>query len=176
MDSIDIFGYGSLVNRQSLLDTSPDAAAIRPAYIKGFKRSFNLWDAKGLTAKHHGRLRAQPYCALDVEESAGDNVNGVVFTIADSLAAIKAREHLYRLVEVKAFGFEDNAPIGKVLVFIAGKNDGSYAMDSPAQTRYLDMCLAGAKDYGTDFYNQFLATTYIGNQTLTDLPQLLDPR
>lgn len=170
--AIKIFGYGSLVNRQSLLRTSPEAADIRTAYVRGFRRSFNLWDERGLTAKSHGRLRGQPFCALDVEESAGGVVNGVVFTIAGSLADIKSREYMYRLIEAEAFDFASHQSLGPVLVFSAGRNDGSYAMDSPAQGRYLAMCLAGAKAYGQPFCDQFLATTYIGRKPLADWPEL----
>lgn len=173
MASIRIFGYGSLVNKQSLLRTSPDATDIQAVYIKDFRRSFNLWDERGLTAKSHGPLRGQPYCALDIEDAAGVNLNGVVFTIAKSLEEMKSREYMYRLIETEAFDFATEMPIGRIYVFSAGRNDGSYVMDSPAQTRYLGMCLAGAESLGRKFYNQFLATTYVGDQALSDLPELV---
>ena len=173
MSPIQIFGYGSLINRRSLLDTSPEATEIRPAYVKGFKRSFNLWDAKGLTAKSHGPLRGQPFCALDIEESSGGDVNGLVFTIMESLQDIKAREHMYKLIETEVFDFKSNQSIGKAYVFSAGRRDGSYVVDAPAQVRYLGMCLAGARAHGQEFYDKFLTTTYIGQQVLADLPDLL---
>lgn len=87
MASSRIFGYGSLLNKQSLLRTSPDAAEIEPAYIKGFKRSFNV-----STAMRDGPLKGQPYCALGIEESSDTNVNGVVFTVRESLDSIKVHE------------------------------------------------------------------------------------
>ena len=167
-DSVKIFGYGSLVNEYSLLRTSPDATEIKTVYIKGFRRSFNL-----LTSKSHGPLIDQPYCVLDVEKSAGDNVCGIVFTITKSLKELKDREHKYQPIETEAFDFETNTLIGKVCVFSSGRNDSSYIMNSPAQARYLGMCLAEAKAYGQDFYQQFLSTTYIGDRTLLDFPELL---
>ena len=160
---------GSLINKQSLLRTVPDATKIRSAYIKNFKQSFNIWDSKGLTDKSHGSLRDQPFCALDVEKSPNDSVNGIIFEMSGSLEEIKAREHMYQLIRTEAFDFKSMISIGQVLVFSAGLNDGSYVFDSPAQTRYLNMCLTGAKTYGLDFYEEFLRTTYIGQQLLSDI-------
>lgn len=173
MTLIKIFGYGSLINKQSLLFTSPDARGITAAYVKSFKRSFSLWDEKGLTSYAHGSLRGQPYCALDIKKMSRGQVNGVVFTITASLDDLKKREHMYSLIKAEAFDFANDESLGEVLVFSGGHNDGLYDVDSPAQARYLGMCLAGAATYGQEFYKMFLATTYIGNQTLLKFPKLL---
>lgn len=64
---------------------------------------------------------------------------------------MKKREHMYQLITTEAFDFETHQSLGQVLVFSSGRNDGSYAMDSPAQARYLAMCLGGGENIRSGF-------------------------
>jgi len=170
-----IFGYGSLINTQSLLNTAADASDIRPCYVKGFRRSFNLWNARGWH-KTNLDLAGVPYCAVDINETSDPDtkVNGVIFTVHnDDLVQLVKREYVYKLVESTAYDFETGEVIGKCSLFSACKDDGQYVFDAPAQTRYLEVCLEGAKQYGEDFYAMFLETTYIGGKRLSDMPELI---
>jgi len=174
VNTIKIFGYGSLLNFDSLLETSPDATNIQPVYIEGFKRSFNLWDSEGLGSESHGKLRGHPYCALDIAKIGDETVNGVSFEVNISLENLKKRENMYNLIETEAFDFNSKTSVGNVYVFSSNSNNGSYDFESVAQTRYLKMCLQGAKAMGDDFYQQFLATTYIENSNLLEYPELYE--
>lgn len=169
-----IFGFGSLINTASLRRTAPHAANIRPVYIKGFHREFNLWDS--VSGWSHNDLDSIPYCALDVrkDEDTDSKINGVLFEVPEEeLAKLKKREYLYKLVDTVAYDFATGKPIGECWVFSACKNDGKYDFDSPTQVRYAEICLKGAREYGEAFYQMFLDTTFIGSMRLSDMPELI---
>lgn len=166
-----LFGFGSLINVDSLKATAPDATNIRPAHIKGFVRDFSLWDDVGWTQTNLD-LAGIPFCALDIRPTKKSNalVNGIAFEVSPSgFIKLKEREQQYKAVQTLAYDHETNEPIGECWVFIAGKNNGKYVKDSEAQTRYLETCLAGAKTLGDEFYEEFLRTTYIGNKSLDQI-------
>ncbi len=121
-------------------------------------------------------LAGIPFCAIDVIADASDvDVNGVIFSVgADHLPALKRRELGYRMIETLAYDFETGKPLGTCFVFSANKRDGRYASGEPAQERYTKLCLDAAKEYGDEFYRQFLATTYIGDEVLGKVLDLIN--
>lgn len=169
-----IFGFGSLINTDSLRRTAPNVSDIRPAIVKGFRREFNLWDSISGWREEH--LKGIPYCALDIRNDSDEQakVNGVVFAVdEDELSSLIKREREYRLVETTAYDFKTDEPIGTCMLFSACKDNGKYAHGSPTQIKYLGVCLEGAKRYGEEFYKTFLETTFIGNQRLSELPEII---
>jgi cation transport regulator ChaC len=168
--SVLIFGYGSLMSLESLRAHVPDAENLRKAYVKGFRREFSKWDPIGWKSMYQ-ELAGIPFCAVDVITSNEDErVNGVVFMVSTKrLLALKSREIGYKLLEVPVYDFETDENLGKCLIFSAGTRDGSYSYDEPAQELYTKLCVDAAKEYGDDFYEQFLATTYIGAKTLKEI-------
>lgn len=173
-DSLMVFGYGSLINQQSLRSTVPDAYNIQPAYIQGFRRDFNMWDAEGWKVTQPD-VMGVPFCAVDVGVAAlTDEVNGVVFAMSPQhFAALKQRENQYELIETPAYNFADGTPIGNCWVFSANKHNGSYVFNEPAQDRYLEIMLEAAAEHGAAFYSQFLATTYIDDTPLSAMSELI---
>ena len=169
-----IFGYGSLLQEESLKATVPSAKNIRPVYIKGFRRVFTLWDPVGWTETNLD-LKDIPFCGVDAVPTSDKNatVNGVVFEVsADELPALLEREKEYDLIEVAAYDFSTDEPVGTCLVFSSGKETGAYDFDSEAQKRYLDVCTEGAASFGEDFLQQFLVTTYINDVSLKNIESL----
>ncbi len=172
-DSILVFGYGSLISGHSLQATVPDAKHIKPAYIKGFRRDFSVWDPEGWTETEQD-VAGIPFCALDVTKGSGKNVNGVVFEMGqDNFIALKRREQEYELLETTAFDFVSHKPIGLCLFFSANKKTGRYVFNEPAQERYMAVMLDAARKLGDNFYNQFLATTYINGTAIINMPEFL---
>lgn len=167
-----IFGYGSLLQLESLKATVPSAKNLRPVYIEGFRREFTLWDTVGWTETNLD-LAGIPFCAVDVVSDSKGWVNGIVFEVAETeLPALMEREQEYELVETTAYDFESCQPIGKCMVFTANKNTGRYDFNSNAQTRYLENCLEGAEIYGAEFLSQFIVTTFIDSKSLDRIPSL----
>jgi hypothetical protein len=163
-----------LINTQSLLGTASDATDIRPCYVKGFRREFNLWNPRGWT-RTNLELKGIPYCAVDISKVSDPEakVNGVIFTVhSDDLVQLIEREYAYKLVGAAAYDFETGESIGECSLFSACKNDGKYTLSEPAQAKYLEVCMEGAKQYGEAFYKEFLRTTYIGDKRLSEMPEI----
>jgi cation transport regulator ChaC len=170
-----IFGYGSLINLESLKATAPNAEKIRPTYIKGFRREFCMWDADGWTESNLD-LAGQPMCAVDMHavDDSESRVNGVAFNVPDTdLKRLIVREQNYKLIETPLYNFETDQEVGICQVFSSNKHNGTYDFKGAAQARYLQICLDSSKSYGERFYQEFLDTTYIGRQRLSELPELI---
>jgi hypothetical protein len=176
MDMV-IFGFGSLLNVDSLRATVPSAFSIRPSYIKGFVRDFSVWDAVGFHDLELGVI-GDPYCAVDVKKITDTNsrVNGITFKL-DTIhfQELLKREHDYNLITTEAYDFETNKQIGVCSLFSSNKNDGSYDFDSIAQESYLQVCLSGARQHGVAFYQEFLDTTFINGTRLSDVSAFIQP-
>ncbi len=170
--TIKVFGYGSLISHYSLHVTAPDAKDIKPVWIKGFRREFSKWTSQGWHT-HNLDLAGIPYCSVDVVVDKSKQVNGVVFeTSPDGLEDLKKREDGYKLVSTVAYDFETGKSLGECFTFSSNRCDGSYESGNPAQERYVKLCLDAAKEYGDDFFQQFLATTYVGDKTLKEASDL----
>lgn len=174
MASKIIFGFGSLINSDSLRSTIFDAADIKPAYVKGFLREFNLWNPIGFK-NISPELTGIPFCALDIKRipDLKARVNGVTFKVNETqLKKLQARERGYKLVKSVAYDFNTDKKFGECYLFSACKNDGKYDFSSSAQTKYLGTCMEGAKKFGNEFYREFLDTTHIGDKTISEVLEL----
>ncbi len=164
------------MNTSSLKYTSPDVEDIKPAYVKGFVRKFNLWNNIGFRTHNSGYMGI-PHCVLDVKKisDSKSRVNGIAFKIGDAqLEKLKNREEGYKLIKTTVYDFETNKKLGECHLFSACRNDGKYEFGSRAQRRYLGICLEGAKRYGDEFYQEFLDTTYIEDKPLSKALKSLD--
>ena len=176
MESKIIFGFGTLVNTNSLKRTVPNATHIKACYIKGFERNFNLWDPIGFKeTKVEKEIMGVPHCALDVQTTTNKDstVNGVMFQMDNThFEELKLREKEYNLIETNIYDFESNEIIGSGYLFSANKDNGTFNFKCMAQLKYLDICLEGAKEFGNDFYTQFLKSTYIENKPLNQVIEI----
>ena len=155
----------------SLIFTITHPVDIKPAYVKGFRREFNLWSLTGLRYATPD-LRDVPFCALDISKVADQKskVNGVIFKASNiQLEKLKDRESAYKLVKTVAYDFKTGRKLGDCYLFSACRNDGKYDFGSAAQKSYLETCLRGAKKFGDEFYQEFLNTTYVGDKTLSEV-------
>ena len=172
-----IFGFGSLLDMTSLKHTVPTAKDIQPCYIKGFTRNFNIWDPIGFSPGFPNiplELISIPMCAVDVNTGQQtDIVNGICFSMTDDyFEDLLKREKEYNLIETNIYCFKSHKKISEGYVFSAEKNNGSYNFGCYAQDEYLKLCLKGAKEFGENFYQSFLETTFINNKPLTALQEL----
>lgn len=161
------FGYGSLINIKSLLSSVPDAIDIQPGYIKGFRREFSLLDPEGWTTTNLD-VAGMPFCALDIRPTnSQERVNGVVFAVSEVyFHELLRREKEYQQIKTTVYDYSTDEPLGECLVFSSGKNNGTFEADNKAQQRYVEVCLEGARAIGPRFYEEFLASTYIGGNAL----------
>lgn len=174
MSQLPIFGFGSLLDSESLTATVPDAYDIQPAYITGFRRDFSFWDSVGWKESNLD-LAGEAFCAVDAKISSDSQskINGIIFSMsATNYERLLQRESGYELIKTKVYGFEDDKLLGECLLFSSNKNNGIYNFESAAQKRYLEVCLRGASKYGDDFYQEFLNTTFIDGQQLCEINNL----
>lgn len=163
-----VFGYGSLLNRESLLLTVPSARNIRPAYIKGFKRVFN----KHSETRKRDDARS-PYVALNIVKSPDQRVNGVVFEMDEvDFNDLVKREKGYDLVQVEIIDLDTEEEIGEAGAFVAKVDNVRVNVLDLAQLDYIETCIDGAKELGETFYEEFISTTFIGEKTLKEVPEL----
>ncbi len=165
MKNIKIFGYGSLVNENSIRRTVPNATNIIPVKIKGFVRVFNL-----PTKNKRCIINNIPVAVLNIEKSEYyEEMNGVVFDMDEThFEDLKARESSYELFELETYDYEGK--LHRAFTFRARHYEAyDFQFESPTQEEYLRLCLDGAKSFGEKFYEDFLNTTHIGRKTLKEL-------
>ena len=167
-----VFGYGSLLNEKSLLSTVSEIIEIKPALISGYRRDFGLWVEDGM--KHDCADQCgKAYYAMNAEKKEGAKMNGVLIKVdQEQYDKLVQREKQYDIHDVEVYDFVENKVITNGSLFVASKGAGGFNFDNPAQLKYLQICLEGARSFGQDFYDEFVRTTYIGDKSLANYPQL----
>lgn len=168
-----LFVYGSLLSVESRRATVGEDLRFWPATISDYRRTFTHWDAEGFTSSE-ADVAGFPFCALNVEPTQGQSVNGIVLAVpTPSLRKLATREQGYSLVKVRPQLESGIVCPRPCFMFVSTATSGSFEEGSPAQVRYLRLCLAGARELGPAFLDEFLRTTYVGDHPLADLPHSL---
>lgn len=152
--TITYFGYGSLVNRQTL---SPISKAV-PGELRGWLRE---WRVRGKVAGV-----GTGACALTVRREPGSSIRGVMVSEpASGLAVLTKREIRYDRIDGIAPQFrpqraEDGVPQDAFLYQAKFGHYGWGDEDHPILQSYVDCVLAGFFDlWGEEGIDHFLATT-----------------
>ncbi|WP_208999923.1 hypothetical protein [Stappia sediminis] len=152
--TITYFGYGSLVNRQTL---SPESTAV-PGELQGWVREWRV------TGKVAGIGTGA--CALTVRRQTGSAIRGVmVKEPASGLAALTKREIRYDRIDGIAPEFRPERPedgvSGDAFLYQAKSRHYDWGSeDHPILQSYVDCVLAGFFDlWGESGIDHFLATT-----------------
>jgi cation transport regulator ChaC len=167
MKTLKIFAYGSLMFEDSLKKTSPCAKIISPVRLNGFVRVFNFPSPYRMS-----EIDGTPCSVLNLDKSEGtQELCGVLFEISEkSFSEMFTREEGYELVQVEVEDFNNPNTRYKAYTFRALHYDAhDYQHGSNKQLEYLNWCLEAAKNYGEEFYRNFLETTHIGEKTLQEL-------
>lgn len=108
---VTIFGYGSLMLKESALSTMPSLSSFRKARLNGFKRSFGLVSA-GAISKGTANMETKEIAALSIEPDPDHFVLGCIFDIPESeLKDYFEREHRYKPMQVEVEIFEPSSII-----------------------------------------------------------------
>ena len=165
--SIVIFGYGSLINEDSLRKTVPSAKNIVPVRLQGYTRVFDFPSSTRLCEKS-----GKCCTVLNAFESKKDSsINGIIFEMdEEDLQNLIYRETGYELIEVEVENYYDENVKIVAYFFKAPKYESNYFLfDSEKQMEYLDLCVEGCKIFGDEFLREFLETTYIENKSLREI-------
>ena len=169
-DTQFVFGYGSLINSISRYQTNPkskDAVPVQVSADFGFLRAWNF----------HGGF--SKLTALGVRrplegESAHD-INGVVYPVdGTDMAAVDEREDGYNRVEipwayVRQLSWKSLPDPAACTLWMYVPDDpepptGAY----PVLQTYLDVCITGCLEFGEDFAEAFLESTFDWNRFWID--------
>lgn len=166
MESIKIFGYGSLINESSLKKTCENAKILYPAKLYGFIRVFNIPSAVRFCTRAN-----KPCAALNAEKSEwNEYINGVCIQIPkDDLDKLLKREEGYELVQVDIEHFNE-PKTQRVFMFRSLHFESyDYIWNSDEQKEYLSICEEGCKIFGNEFLKEFRKTTFIGTTSLENM-------
>lgn len=152
--------YGSLLNKRELARQGFSLDDIFPVIADGFKRVFSQepsWRVGVATER----------AVLNAVKSKDHWLNGILVSnlTEDLIMKLDEREKGYERVEIppaclrkykdsKKFSFNQ-----KVYMYI-GRPEKQNSTILP-NSSYLNICLEGAKQWGQDFYEDFLNTTYV---------------
>lgn len=155
-----LFGYGSLINRQSFeraLKRELGDAEFRVAEVKGFRR---CWRAKeNLYFEQLGRAAIGIF--LDICSAPGESVNGVLVEVNDAeLIQLKKREKNYDCLDIST-QMNGCEPQDRVYTFVARPQHYLQPEDKDVYIpqRYIDMIINGGECLGDDFLSGYQRTT-----------------
>lgn len=154
--TIAYFGYGSLVNLQSL----------RTPYISAHKATVKGWKRAWLSRPYEpgSFAAAEGLAFLSVIPSADTEIDGMIITDhSSSLASLDERESLYSRVtlEQAAIKFHDNDDTGEIRQqFLYVADDHPADSNSRILRSYLDVVMQGYHNqFGLEGLKSFFATT-----------------
>jgi cation transport regulator ChaC len=157
-----IFGYGSLVQRQSRVETCPGAEFAFPVIVHGVSRGW--FDQTGGTSWNPTYLGA--YLSKDAV------CNGVIFPVTSAeLAAYGEREVGYQLTKIDAsqiIMLDGSQTVPEADIWFYGNTEKKFpSSEHPIVQSYVDVCLDGCLEIEAmyplarqaNFAEQFLRTT-----------------
>lgn len=147
-----VVGYGSILNERSREKTFPNAIDAVPAYIKGYRRVFNL-NCGGQTVLN---VEQTPSAARKLNVVAVNVMPGDMFDFI-------LREHNYDIIEVPVYA-EDGTVLDEKAVMVMATNPNIISYDFPNMS-YVQANIHGAYDLGGDkFVKDYLSTTFFDTQ------------
>lgn len=147
---INIFGYGSLINPNSIANTLGRKVITSPAIIHDYYRT---WTACKNVNIHN---KIQPASFLDLTFKEGMFCNGVTFEIYEhELECLDCRECGYSKQDVEIFIYK-NKPIQGITYRVV---DGKKSNDDCVPTKYKSLVEEGLSYHNRSFKQTFLSTT-----------------
>ncbi len=151
---VGYFGYGSLVNRETLRTGIVDHV---PAVLKGWRRH---WQAR---PAEHDPSTGEAIALLSVHRHASTSIHGALVIDREAhLPLVDAREAHYDRVSVDASDIDQNRfPRLPKRLFVYVARSEPQCQNEPALLQsYLDAVMAGFENlHGEDALQRFLATT-----------------
>ncbi|MFT4250146.1 MAG: gamma-glutamylcyclotransferase family protein [Candidatus Woesearchaeota archaeon] len=148
MKTIRVFVYGSLLNKESLKETAPQAKILGVRKLLGYKRVLNK------PSKRRG-------CAMNIQEQEQTEVLGVLIQVStEEYEEIRKREVLYTEKEIT---LSDKTT---VKTFIYLQEPETFNIQDPKQQEYLKICWQGAQQHTQELKENFQETTTQQNTSI----------
>ncbi|PCJ52401.1 MAG: hypothetical protein COA79_23920 [Planctomycetota bacterium] len=165
-----VFGYGSLINKSSLERTCPQSRLVSTAYLKGWRRHLNM------PLIHSNNLYNGKFShAFSIDRgSLNDRVNGVLIEVSPSeLLELDKRESHYSRVDVELFDSKTNQKLKDGIVFAVTEYEPTAVpWDHPFSKQYVETCLKGCLNFGTDYLNEFLKSSFDMDKPFSDIEEV----
>eukprot|EP01135_Chromosphaera_perkinsii_P006849 Nk52_evm4s621 gene=Nk52_evmTU4s621 len=157
--NVYVFGYGSLINKNSCLKTLDDVQELIPVRVSGLERSWNV------QAFHHS------YTAVGVRQVNNENsvCNGVLMKVhqpTQNIPLLDKRERYYSRVELSSknvmphanFTFPEEMSDAIIYTYVVNEEKRP-CVNFPIAQSYVDTILDGCLSYGHSFAEEFLKNT-----------------
>lgn len=163
--------YGSLLIPEEIETTfQSDQISIEPVIVSGYKRCFSVDIGPFLENPSYPET-----AVLNVHETEGSRFNGLLIKNPnrDDLRRYADREFGYEplsLSRQNVIHFHDaNLRFQSSIYTVQVNFEDFVDRDLEGYPRYHERCLEGAKEWGDDFYEEFLRTTWSGGQQLMEI-------
>ena len=163
---ITIFGYGSLMNEESIKKTLASVSNLRPVRLYGFVRVFDF-----PSTTRFSEIDKRPCAVLNIQETSPDKfINGVCFDIKEEdFENYKKREEGYELIKVIVEELTTNKKIEAITVQAKTNSPTEFIFESATQIEYLHTCISGCRDISEEYVEHFHKTTIINGKILEEI-------
>lgn len=167
MRSINLFVYGSLLNKEELKKQNILLKDTCPLVLKGYKREFSQTPSREIYKK-------SKQAVLTIKKDKNSYINGLLLLNVEKkyLELLDEREKGYFKVKLnnkELFCKYQEIDLKDKEVFVYIGKDELYDKNLDAISSYLELCLQGAKSWSEEFFKDFLKHTYIKEKSLLEL-------
>ena len=164
MTNISLLVYGSLINKDELKKENISLENCIPVKVKDLKREFTQEPT-------FRKIDSINRAVLSVKENPDSFINAILINKVKRthIENLDIRESGYYKYEVSLekidFKYTHNSiELDEVYIYM-GKKEKRNEEILP-HLDYLQLCLHGAKDWGEEFYKDFIKTTFVQNEAL----------
>lgn len=166
MSKISLVTYGSLINKNELLNNDIDILDYKPIILNGFKREFSQEPS---WRKSTSINRA----VLNTKEDSNHFINALLIDIyIKDIEVLDKREIGYNRLKVDRNSIEfkydliENIKQNDIFIY-TGKPEKYNNLILP-NLDYMNICIQGANSWGDVFYNDFIKSTFVQDEALED--------
>lgn len=162
--NISLLVYGSLINKDELLNNDIEILDYTPVFVKGFKREFSQEPS-------WRKSTSQNRAVLNVREDANHFINALLINIyKENITILDKREIGYKRLKVDSnciefkYGLKKHIRQNDIFIYV-GKDEKYNNLILP-NLEYMDICIQGATTWGKFFYDDFIKSTFIQDEAL----------
>lgn len=166
MSKISLVTYGSLINKNELLNNDIAILDYKPIILNGFKREFSQEPS---WRKSTSINRA----VLNTKEDSNHFINALLIDIyIKDIEVLDKREVGYNRLKVDRNSIEfkydliENIKQNDIFIY-TGKPEKYNNLILP-NLDYMNICIQGANSWGDVFYNDFIKSTFVQDEALED--------
>lgn len=164
-----IFGYGSLINLESVAKTLGRIVNDNEVLIVDVKNFSRLWRLVVPVIVNEYRNKPVNAVFLDIADQGGEELNGILIEVSiDELKKLDIREKYYRRIDITK-NIRPQVQDGKVFTYQGNPEFFVENFNNPVVlTQYLNIVDKGIRHWGKEFFNNFIATTQPCNFRMID--------